>query len=112
MVLIAAHRSSVVLPTSSDDGDASIKATPMQTLLIDAAGRRRSPATLPGYHRGRTPRNKGMRYPADPPSVEEIVAVMRAAGTALDGLRLRALTVILWRAGLRLSEALALGEEE
>lgn len=49
----------------------------MQSLLLDAAGRRRSPAALPGYHRGRPPRNKGLRYPADPPSVEEIVAVMR-----------------------------------
>ena len=43
--------------------------------VLDAAGRRRSPATLPGYHAGRSPRNKGLRYPADPPTVEEIVAV-------------------------------------
>ena len=34
--------------------------------VLDAAGPRRSPATLPGYHAGRPPRNKGMRYPADP----------------------------------------------
>ena len=45
--------------------------------VLDAAGRRRSPATLPGYHAGRSSRNEGMRYPADPPTVEEIVAVMR-----------------------------------
>jgi hypothetical protein len=38
---------------------------------LDSAGRRRSPATMPGYHAGRPPRNKGMRYPADPPTVEE-----------------------------------------
>lgn len=31
---------------------------------LDAAGRRRSPATLPGYHAGRKPANKGRRYPA------------------------------------------------
>jgi hypothetical protein len=43
---------------------------------LDSAGRRRSPATMPGYHAGRPPRNKGMRYPADPPTVEEIIAVM------------------------------------
>lgn len=76
----------------------------MQTLLLDAAGRRRSPATLPGYHRGRSPRNKGLRYPADPPTVEEIVAVMRAAGGTLDGLRLRALarrSVASWLAHRR-----------
>jgi integrase len=45
--------------------------------LLDAAGRPRSPATMPGYHAGRPPRNKGIRYPADPPRVEEIVSVMR-----------------------------------
>jgi hypothetical protein len=45
--------------------------------VLDAAGRRRSPATLPGYPAGRAPRNKGQRYPADPPTVEEIIAVMR-----------------------------------
>ena len=40
----------------------------MSERLLDAAGRRRSPATLPGFHAGRPPRNKGMRYPADPPT--------------------------------------------
>ena len=34
---------------------------------LDTAGRPRSPATLPGYHAGRPPGNKGHRYPADPP---------------------------------------------
>ena len=48
--------------------------------FLDAAGRRRSPATMPGFHCGRPPRNKGRSYPADPPTVEEIVAVMRRAG--------------------------------
>ena len=48
--------------------------------LLDRAGRRRSPATLSGFHEGRVPRNKGLRYPPDPPTVEEIIAVMRAAG--------------------------------
>ena len=45
----------------------------MTELLLDAAGRRRSPTTMPGCHAGRPPRNKGQRYPADPPTVEEIV---------------------------------------
>jgi site-specific recombinase XerD len=79
---------------------------------LDSAGRRRSPATLPGYHAGRPPRNKGLRYPADPPTVQEIVAVMRAAGTDRHGARLRALIVVLWRGGLRIQEALALGERD
>ena len=70
------------------------------TQLVDCAGRRRSPATLPGYHRGRPPRNKGLRFPADPPTVEEIISVMRAV------------IVVLWRAGLRIGEALALNESD
>ena len=72
----------------------------MSLILLDVAGRRRSPATVPGYHCGRPPRNKGQRYPADPPTVEEIIAVMRCAGSSADGDRSRALIVVLWRAGL------------
>jgi site-specific recombinase XerD len=67
---------------------------------------------MPGFHAGRPPRNKGLRYPADPPKVEEIVAVMRAAGDDAHGRRLRGLIVILWRAGLRIQEALSLAEAD
>jgi integrase-like protein len=84
----------------------------MTELLLDAAGRRRSPATMPGFHAGRPPRNNGHRYPADPPTVEEIVAVMRAGGDGRHGRRLRGLIVVLWRAGLRIHEALALNESD
>jgi hypothetical protein len=44
--------------------------------VLDSAGRRRSPAILLGFHAGRSPRNKGMRYPADPPTVEEVIAAV------------------------------------
>jgi integrase len=67
---------------------------------------------MPGFHAGRSPRNKGLRYPADPPTVDEIIAVMRAAGDSADGARLRALIVILWRAGLRIGEVLDLAETD
>jgi hypothetical protein len=77
---------------------------------LDVAGRRRSPATFPESLAGRPPRNKGRRYPADPPRVEEIMAVMREAGQGPPGIRLCGLIVVLWRAGLRISEALALAE--
>ena len=80
--------------------------------LLDRAGRRRSPATTSSFHQGVPPRNKGLRYPPDPPSVEEIIAVMRAAGDGPDGVRLRGVIVVLWRAGLRISEALALNETD
>jgi len=84
----------------------------MSEQLLDRAGRPRSPATMPGFHAGRPPRNKGLRYPADPPKVEEIIAVMHAAGDGAHGRRLRGLIVILWRAGLRIHEALALAEAD
>ena len=84
----------------------------MESVLLDVAGHRRSPATMPGYHRGRPPRNKGEQYPADPPRVEEIVAVMSAVGDRADGHPLRVLVVLLWRAGLRISEALSLQESD
>jgi integrase len=65
---------------------------------------------MPGFHAGRPPRNKGLRYPADPPKVEEVIAVMRAAGDGAHGRRLRGLIVIMWRVGLRIQESLALSE--
>jgi hypothetical protein len=68
--------------------------------VLDTAGRRRSPATRPG-NAGRPPRNKGRLYPADPPTVDEIVAVMRQTRDDRHGFRLRALIVVLWRGGLR-----------
>ena len=80
--------------------------------LLDAAGRRRSPATTPGARAGIPPRNKGQTYPADPPTVDEIVAVMRQAGDNRHGHRVNALIVVLWRAGLRIQEALSLAETD
>ena len=81
-------------------------------VLLDAAGRRRSPATRPGYLAGRAPRNKGMQYPPDPPRPEEIILVMRQAGQDRHGFRIRALIAVLWRGGLRISEALGLNETD
>ncbi|MGH2913853.1 MAG: tyrosine-type recombinase/integrase [Solirubrobacteraceae bacterium] len=79
---------------------------------LDRAGRRRSPATTSSFHRGVPPRNKGLCYPPDPPTVDEIIAVMRAAGAGPEGVRLRGVIVVLWRAGLRITEALALNETD
>jgi integrase len=61
---------------------------------------------------GRAPRNKGQRYRADPPTVDEIVAVMRQARQARYGARLNGLIAVLWRAGLRIHEALSLMESD
>ena len=53
-----------------------------------------------------------MHYPANPQRAEEIIAVMRAAGANAHGLRVRALIAVIWRGGLRISEALALTESD
>ena len=79
----------------------------MSEELLDCLGRRRSQATTSAFHTGRAPGNRGMRYPADPPPIEEIIAVMRAAGDGAHGERLRGMIVVLWR-----SEALALAETD
>jgi hypothetical protein len=50
--------------------------------------------------------------PADPPTIAEIVTVMRGAGAGVHGRRLRGPIVVLWRAGLRICEALALAEAD
>lgn len=81
-------------------------------VLLDICGRRRSPATFPEFHRGRPPRNKGQRYPADPPTILEIVKVLKACPDTMSGQRTRALIILLWRSGLRISEALALREHD
>jgi site-specific recombinase XerD len=59
-----------------------------------------------------TSTQQGVQYPADPATVDEIVAVMRHTGDNRHGFRLRAIIVVLWRAGLRVQEALALTEHD
>jgi site-specific recombinase XerD len=75
---------------------------------VDVDRRRRcrdsTPATLQATRVGGT-RPIGRRS-----KVEEIIAVMRTAGDRAHGRRLRGLIVIMWRAGLRIPEALALTE--
>jgi site-specific recombinase XerD len=94
-------------------------ATPAPARTLDRRGRLRSPASMPGFHKGRAPVTKGRSLPPDPPSVEDIVALLeqckplRAGRKAeLSAMRLRALVIVLWRTGLRISEALALEERD
>jgi integrase len=72
------------------------------------AHRQRCPAFTKAARRA----TRWLHYPADPLTVEEIIAVMHAAGDDADAVRLRGLIVVLGRAGLRISEALALTESD
>jgi integrase len=54
------------------------------------------------------PANYGKTYPADPLTREDIERLLAACGRGAAGVRNRALIVLLWRSGLRISEALAL----
>jgi site-specific recombinase XerD len=68
-----------------------------------------SPAARDGYHAGRRPANAGKTYPAEILTPREIGALLRACSSkSATGARNRALITILYRGGLRVSEALAL----
>lgn len=77
---------------------------------LDPPAPHRLPVTGPGGHARRRQSNRGRHFPADPPRTEEIIAVMRCCEDSEHGARARALIVVLWRAGLRIQEALDLNE--
>src|SRR5215212_9799289 len=63
---------------------------------------------MPGFHTGRPPRNKGLRYPA---ARSKRSSLSCARPETMDpGVACAAWIVILRRAGLRIQEALTLGE--
>jgi integrase len=65
--------------------------------------------TDPGYHRGRTPANKGLKFPPEPLTEDEILRLLKACPpTSPCRRRDHALIVLLWRSGLRIHEALLL----
>ena len=78
--------------------------------LLDAAGRPRRDDGRPP--RRADPAEQRPPLPSRPATVDEIVAVMRQAGDGHHGRRMRGLIVVLWRAGLRIHEALMLTETD
>ena len=62
---------------------------------------------------GRKHPNKGRRFPVEVLTDDEMKALIKAAsGRAPTGIRNRALIAVLYRGGLRISEALALDEKD
>jgi integrase len=82
------------------------------TQLVDCAGRGDRPPPCPVTTAAARPATKGSATRPIHRPIEEIISVMRAAGDSPDGVRLRGVIVVLWRAGLRISEALALNESD
>lgn len=75
---------------------------------FDRRGYYRSPVTQPSYRLGKEPPNKGMKLPAEVLTPDEVYRLIDACGRGPAGRRNRALIMIMWRAGLRIGEALAL----
>jgi integrase len=78
----------------------------------DVCGRKRSPATFSSFRKGQKPANAGRTFPPTPPTEAQILAMLDTCPDNPAGRRLRALVVVLWRAGLRIHEALLLTEHE
>lgn len=65
----------------------------------------------PGYRKGMRPANYGMKLPGEVYEPYEVLRLLDAIPqTRIAGLRDRALLALLWRTGLRISEALSLRE--
>jgi integrase len=72
-----------------------------------------SSATFPGAHKGRTPANAGRTYPIQILTTDEARRLLAApSARAPTGIRIRALLAVLYRAGLKAAEALALEERD
>ena len=80
--------------------------------LFDCAGRRRSPATLSSCHQDRAPRNKACAIRRTRRAWRRPSRSCAPHGEQPGGIRLRGMIVVLWRAGRRISETLALAESD
>lgn len=76
--------------------------------LLDRRGYPRSPITFPAYRLGQRPPNAGLRLPVEVLTGDEVHRLLEACGDGPAGPRNRAMLVLMWRAGLRCAETLAL----
>ncbi len=102
--------SPVLIRSVWGEGEAA-KTTPDRGLeavpLLSYGGPVKNRVLQPGYHRGRVPPNKGKKYPVEiltPDEVRQLAA--QCSTTSSRGIRARAIIVLLYRTGMRISEAL------
>lgn len=93
-----------MLTTHTSAAPPRLKLTP----TLDRRGYYRSPVTLPEYRLGKRPANAGRKFPAEVLRPDEVYALIDACGRGPAGRRNRAMIAVMWRAGLRCGEALAL----
>lgn len=86
-----------------------------RVVLMGRNGRPRTAVTLPGHNAGVKPKNTGKTFPPEPLSNDEALALLASIPQWTKtgrpdpvGVRNRALLTLLWRTGLRISEALDL----
>lgn len=77
-------------------------------ILMGKNGRPRGLITLPGHGKGIKPPNTGLTFPPEPLAADEVFRLLTGCAVTKAGVRNRALIALLWRTGLRVSEALDL----
>lgn len=78
-------------------------------VLMGRNGRPRGAVTMPGYQKGVKPLNAGRKFAPEPLSDAEMLRLLAVIPVNTKaGVRNRALYTLLWRTGLRISEALDL----
>jgi site-specific recombinase XerD len=68
----------------------------------------RTAAAFPGAGKGKAPPQKGRTLPAEILTPEEVLAILDQCRATTTGIRDRALITVMYRSGLRVSEALSL----
>jgi len=82
---------------------------PKRNKSVSKTSKQAYPGARRGAKKGNVPANKGQKYPAEILTPEEITRLIRAPSSrAPTGIRNRALLVVLYRSGLRITEAFAL----
>lgn len=72
----------------------------------------RTAAAFPGAGTGREPPQKGLTLPAEILTPEEVLAILEECRDTTTGVRDRALITVMYRSGLRVSEALNLHRKD